>query len=173
VVENARRELERFAAQQRRVETTLALPDERLLKKCEELSGWSAAEHLFHVSLANELSLKNVAALLAEKGGLIRPLEELDPRALQVLSRGRFPPGTESPRMVRPPARIDMSFTRELAGDVRTLLATLLERDDIDAAPNGVPHQLLGVLSAPQWARFARMHTAHHLRLARAVLSRA
>lgn len=170
VEESAKRELARFAAQQRRVETLLELPDERLLERNEAVSGWSAAEHLFHVSLANELSLKNVTALLNEKGRFIREREELDPRAVEALRTGRFPRGTQAPRFVQPPPKIDLPFTRELAGDVRAALGALLERDGFASAPNGIPHQILGVLSAPQWLRFVRMHTVHHLRIARAVL---
>jgi hypothetical protein len=168
--EGADRDLRHFARGQRHVESLLELPDERLLAKNEAVSGWSAAEHLFHVSLANELSLRNVDSLLNQKSRFICPLEPLVPRAVEALRTGRFPPGTQSPRFVQPPARIDMAFTRELAGDVRTALEALLERDGFEAAPNGIPHQILGVLSAPQWVRFVRMHTVHHLRIARAVL---
>jgi hypothetical protein len=172
VEQGARRELARCAVQQRRIETLLELPDERLLERNESVSGWSAAEHLFHVTLANELSLKNVSALLDEKGHLIREREELDPRAVEILRTGRFPPGTQAPRFVQPPPKIDLPFTRELAGDVRSALGALLERDGFASAPNGIPHQALGVLSAPQWLRFVRMHTVHHLRIARTVLRR-
>ncbi len=170
MAQNAVRELERFAAQQGRVEALLELPDERLLARSERVSGWCAAEHVFHLSLVNELSLKNVAALQAEKGRFICPREELDPRAVELLRTGRFPSGTEAPRFVRPPAKIDADFARELASDVRTALEALRPGGGFETAPNGIPHQALGVLSAPQWLRFARAHTVHHVRIVRAVL---
>jgi hypothetical protein len=165
------RELQRLGALLDRVERALALPAEDLSTPREELSAWSPAQQLFHLTLANELSLKNVSNLVAEKGALIRPLESLHPRAREVLRRGRFPAGAEAPRFVRAPERVDLELLRSIASDVRTAHGGLEGRGEaIAAAPNGIPHQALGVLSAAQWVRFARMHSAHHLELARRIL---
>ena len=156
---------------QDRLEHLLERSAGELLPLREGLSGWSPAQQLFHVTLANELSLKNVNSLLAREGMLIQPLKELHPRAADVLRRGRFPPGSEAPRFVRPPDRVDLDLLRELAADGRRALAGLEGRgEEIAAAPDGVPHQRLGVLTAARWVRFARMHSAHHLRIARALL---
>ena len=151
----------------RRVARALELPPERLLGAGPG-SGWSPAQHLFHLSLANELSLKNAESLVAEKGLLIRPRAELAPGVADVLRRGRLPRGAEAPRFVRPPAVVDLGLVGEIARGVRqslTRLAGAAQR--IADAPNGIPHQLLGVLSAAEWVRFARMHTAHHLAILR------
>jgi len=149
----------------------LALPAEELSVRRAERSAWSPAQQLFHLTLANELSLKNVSSLLARKGLLIRPLEDLHPKAAAVLRRGRFPAGAQAPRFVRAPDRVDLDLLRTIAADVRRSLAGLMGRGEaIAAAPDGVPHQLIGVLSAAQWVRFARMHSAHHLRIARGLL---
>ena len=167
----ADRELVRLGAHLSRVERMLELPAEDLLTPREVRSDWSPGQQLFHMTLANELSLKNVSNLIARKGMLIRPLEDLPPRALKVLRRGRFPAGAEAPRFVRAPDRVDLDLLRSIAGDVRTAHKVLVGRgDEIDAAPDGVPHQTIGVLSAAQWVRFARMHSAHHLRIARWLL---
>ena len=171
-METIARELSGLDRLTARAEQLLELPDETLLARNEERSGWSPAEHLFHLSFANEMSLKNAASLVAEKGLLIRPLEELVPQAAEILRTGVLPMGTEAPRFVRPPAKIDMAFLREIAGDVRRALAGLAEDPDaIASAPQGIPHQALGVLSASQWVRFAHMHTAHHLRIVRGLLA--
>ena len=160
--------LSRLAAQ---VTTLLALPEPRLLARDETRSGWSPAEHLFHLSFANEMSLKNAASLVAEKGMLIRPLTPLVPQAAEILRRGILPHGTEAPRFVRPPAVIDLPFLREIASEVSAATAKLAEHPAALAeAPNGIPHQALGVLSAEQWVRFARMHSVHHLRIVRRLL---
>lgn len=166
------RELDRLDAALVRVDALLALPEARLRAVNPDVSGWSSAEHLFHLSLANELSLQNATSLVEGKGLLRRPLEPRDPRADDYLLRGRLPAGTEAPRFVRPPARFELGFVREMHAGVRALAAALAEHPArVDEAPDGIPHQALGVLPAPLWLRFARMHTAHHLRIVRRVLS--
>jgi hypothetical protein len=151
-----------------RVGRWLGLPDERLTVRAPERSGWSVAAHLFHLSFANEMSLENAARLVAGKGRLIRPREARVPEAERILQSGRLPYGTEAPRFVQPPPRIDLAFLREVAAGVRTKLGALADEPQVlAAAPDGIPHQALGVLSAAEWVRFARMHTAHHLAILR------
>jgi len=165
------RELARLGVHMGRVERMLALPSEELSTPREGLSAWSPAQQLFHLTLANELSLKNVSNLVAQKGMLICPLESLHRRAQAVLDRGRFPPGAEAPRFVRAPERVDLDLLRSIASDVQRAHEGLAGRGEaIAAAPDGVPHQALGVLSAAQWVHFARMHSAHHLEIARRLL---
>jgi hypothetical protein len=155
----------------RRVARALELAPGRLLAVQPRRSGWSPAQHLFHLSLANELSLKNAESLVAEKGLLIRPRGALSPEVVAVLRRGRLPRGAEAPRFVRPPAVVDLDLVREVALGVRQALDRLGPATErIAAAPHGIPHQILGVLSAGEWVRFARMHTAHHLAIVRWLL---
>ncbi len=59
--------LAELASQLERLAEVLALPEERLLTKAPDVSGWSAGEHAFHQILACDLSFKNVAALVKEK----------------------------------------------------------------------------------------------------------
>ena len=155
----------------RRVARALELSPERLRAVQPARSGWSPAQHLLHLSLANELSLKNAESLVAGKGFLIRPRGALSPEAAAVLRRGRLPRGAEAPRFVRPPPVVDLDLVREIALGVRQALERLgRETGRVAAAPHGIPHQILGVLSAGEWVRFARMHTAHHLVLLRGLL---
>ncbi|MEM7310090.1 MAG: DinB family protein [Planctomycetota bacterium] len=154
-----------------RISALFELPEERLRAPAPTVSGWSAAEHLFHVTLANDMSLKNVRNLADERGRLRRELEELDPRAVDILRRGRLPRGTEAPRFVRPPAKPDLAIARDIHGDVLKAAEELEGRaPELAAAPLGIPHQALGVLTAAQWLRFARLHSAHHLGIVRSVL---
>lgn len=165
------RDLAGLERSMRRVTRALDAPPERLLAVQPACSGWSPAQHLFHLSLANELSLKNAESLVAEKGLLIRPRAPLVPEVALILRRGRLPRGAEAPRFVRPPPVVDLDLVREIALGVRQALdrlGTATER--IAAAPSGIPHQALGILSAGEWVRFARMHTAHHLAILRRLL---
>lgn len=167
----AARQLDRLAAQYSRLERYANAPDDVLVVVQDERSAWSPAQHLFHVLLANELSLKNAASLIARKGMLIRPFEALAPGAAEVLARGRIQRGTaEAPRFVRPRGTVDLGFVRELVGSTREQLEQL-DPDAVDEAPSCVPHQVLGDLSASQWVRFARMHTAHHVAIVREMLA--
>jgi len=135
------------------------------------VSGWSAEQHLAHVALANELVLRNLASLAAGKGVLLVHGAESNPQALAVLAGGTLPRGqARAPRIVRPPERIDRTLLAQWLADARTALARL----DPRALPAGepkIPHQVLGPLDAPQWARFAVVHTRHHLAIAREVLA--
>ena len=152
------------------VSIALALPKD-VLRKRTSASGWSALEHLFHITLANEMSLKNACNLIAERGRLRCELEELDPRAIDILARGRLPLGTQAPRFVAPPAEPDLSLAREIHDDVCKAAEAPELAGELPCGPLGIPHQALGVLTASQWLRFARMHSAHHLRIVRAVLA--
>jgi hypothetical protein len=157
--------LTELAAQLERLDEVLALPAERLLARAPDVSGWSAGEHAFHQILACDLSFKNVLALVKDQGRLVREPEQRGDEALAILQTGVIPRGVaQAPRFVTPPPRLDLALVRQILGEVsdqRTRLAT--DIDALRAAPRAIPHQLLGDLSAVEWVRFARVHTAHHL----------
>jgi hypothetical protein len=169
------RDLPRLAASLTRVRRLLELPEERLRMRTPA-SGWCALEHLFHVVLANDMSLKNALHLVQGRGRLRTPLPapgERDPRADAILARGRLPHGTQAPRFVTPPPRPDVELARAILAETQTAAASPELAAGLDAAEMGIPHQALGVLSAAEWVRFARMHSAHHLRLVATVLAAA
>jgi len=130
-----------------------------------EVSGWSPAEHAFHVTLAAELCLKNLHSLVAGQGLLVRPLGKRLPEALALLRESEFPRGqAQAPRFVRPPSRVDLDVLRGLLAEVRAAYVALSEHvAGLAELPLGVPHQVLGDLNAVEWLRFARVHTRHHL----------
>jgi len=143
----------------------------RLVPRC---SGWSSEQHLAHVTLANELVLRNIANLAAGQGLLIVRGGTPHPRALHVLESGRIPRGeAQSPRMVRPPERVQRELLAQWLADGRRALGELLALDDAALSPGElrIPHQLLGPLDLPQWARFGVVHTRHHLAIVEEILA--
>src|SRR5262245_54268775 len=134
-------------------------------------SGWSSEQHLAHVTLANELVLRNLASLAAGRGALIVRGGQPHPHAQALLAAGRLPRGVaQSPRMVRPPERVQRALLAQWLADGRAALAALDPRALVPSELK-IPHQLLGPLDAPQWARFAVVHTRHHLEIVRELLA--
>jgi hypothetical protein len=144
-----------------------------LLTVVPSVSGWSAEHHLAHVALANELVLRNLKSLAVGKGALVVRGGEAHPRALELLAEGRLPRGeAQAPRMVRPPEAVERELLLGWLADARRELATLDPRTLVPTE-HRVPHQLIGPLDAPQWARFAAVHTRHHLVIVREILQHA
>lgn len=144
----------------------------RLGAVASAVSGWSALGHVAHVSLANELVLKNLASLQKGEGLLVQREATPNPEALRIVESGVLPSGAQSPRMVRPPADLDHATARAWAAGVADLVPRFAARvDPARLARLWIPHQILGPLDFAQWARFGAMHTRHHLAIARAVLA--
>jgi len=137
----------------------------------KDVSGWSVAQHLFHIALATDLALRHVRALVDNKGRLVSADGELGERAAAVLVSERTRRGVaEAPRMVRPGDDVNPVFLgNEIAG-ARAAVATLRARAaDVAGASGWIPHQELGPLQAAHWLRFARLHAQHHLAIAEEV----
>lgn len=144
----------------------------RLARRAEAVSGWSAVEHAAHLTLANELVLRNLRNLGKGSGMLVVPDAEQNEQALAILAGGTLPRGARSPRMVVPPLDIDVPTALEWARKHSSDLATFTgELESLPRPRCFVPHQVLGPLDLTQWARFARVHTHHHLAIARSVLA--
>lgn len=126
-------------------------------------SGWTAEAHLAHVCLANERVFANLKSLREGQGLLVVRGGEPHPRARELLLAGRLPRGeAKAPRMVTPPARMEPGQLLQWLTEGEALLAAL-DPASIVASELKIPHQLLGPLDAPEWLRFARVHTRHHL----------
>lgn len=157
----------------RDVVTLLHGDETRLRTVVPEVSGWSALHHAAHLTLANERVLANLASLAKGSGLLVVYEAAQVPEALGHLAAGRLPRGrAQSPRMVVPPADIDVETAREWADKLATDLDAFARAVDVEHVPRCfVPHQLLGPLDFAQWARFGRVHTEHHLAIAREVMA--
>ena len=165
------RDLADLARLQQDLDELLGLAPERLAAVAPAVSAWSSEQHLAHVALANELVLRNLKSLASGKGLLLVTGPESHPRAIAVLAEGRLPRGqAQSPRMVRPPERIERALLAQWLADARAALAELDPRALRPGDPK-IPHQLLGPLDGPQWARFAVVHTRHHLVIAHEILA--
>ena len=71
--------------------------------------------------------------------------------------------------MVRPPDEVDRELLLQWIADGRREIEAL-DAASIVAGAQRIPHQLLGPLDAPQWLRFAVVHTRHHLEIALEIL---
>jgi hypothetical protein len=144
-----------------------------LERPIERISGWSPVQHAAHVTLANELVLKNIVSLAKGSGMLVVFEASQVPRALEVLASGKLPRGeAKSPRMVVPPLDIDVRVAREWAGKFTSDLEARCAALDVEHAPRCyVPHQTLGPLDLAQWVRFGLLHTRHHVAIAREILA--
>lgn len=139
----------------------LATHDEAWLRALPpSVSAWSPAQHLAHIEAVNKSVLAALRQL--ERSGTDATPEPGKPRGLQVLAEGVFPRG-----LVRAPDFA--SFPPDLP--LGTLRADLdrnrarwqaLDLGAVAAWTATLPHPLLGPFTAPQWVRFARVHTTHH-----------
>jgi len=154
------------------IRSWLALPRERVLRVAPALSGWNAEQHVVHCSLANELVGRNLKNLLKGSGMLVVDTGEPIEGALEILASGCIPRGTaQAPRIVRPPELVERAYLLEwLDGNEREFAEAKRQLDLLLAAPKRIPHQILGPLTAVQWLRFAAIHTAHHMSIARELL---
>jgi len=132
------------------------------------VSGWSVAQHLFHIALATDLALRHVRSLLDGKGRLVTQEGELGARAAAVLSSDRTARGVaQAPRMVTPGKDVNPEFlSNELRGAREGVAALRARAAEIPLAQGWIPHQELGPLNATHWLRFARLHAHHHLAIA-------
>lgn len=143
-----------------------------LARRVEGVSGWSALEHAAHLTLANELVLRNLRNLGKGSGMLVVADAQQNEQALAILAGGTLPRGARSPRMVVPPLDIDVPTALDWARKHSSDLATFTgELETLPRPRCFVPHQVLGPLDLTQWATFARVHTHHHLAIARSVLA--
>lgn len=155
------------------IEARLVSGNARLSVIEQGVSGWCISEHIFHLALANELSLKNAAALHSQRGRLIREAVDVQPETETYLQQGVIPRGKQAPRFVMPPKRIDMDILLELVQGNRRMINELEPYGaDLYRAPHAIPHQLVGDMNAVQWVRFARVHTDHHWAIIREIAAR-
>jgi hypothetical protein len=169
---DVQRELDRLAGFYAEAQAVCELPDEVLFRPAPEVSGWSAGHHLFHISLANELAMRNVRMIVG--GGSPFVKEQVEPSLFGHLLMvwGSMPRGVgQAPRAVYPPERPDPRIVRDAFAQNRTDLAPWLEQAGAIAGARGsIRHKQLGALGAAQWLRFAGIHGWHHLAIMHEVL---
>lgn len=162
------RDLAALAALSAWIDRVIAEHEDALALRVPEVSGWSVEHQLAHASLANELCLKNVASLVKGSGMLVVRGGEPVEGARAMLRSAAIPRGrAQSPRMVRPPEAVDRALLREWqASNRREIERWITAPGSVVSSELRIPHQLLGPLDAPDWVRFAAVHTRHHLAIA-------
>lgn len=150
----------------------LAWPDERLFGRAAGVSGWSAAQHLDHLAKANGRALKGVR-MLAE-GALAGEAGRPNLAGLLVLGLGRLPRGrAQAPAFTLPPEEPGRGeLEHSLARNRQALSALAPHLPALSHLEGRLRHPRLGMLDAPQWLRFVRIHSTHHLAIIRDVASR-
>ncbi len=138
-------------------------PDERLLAPAPGVSAWSPAHHLYHVAVVNEKIFGGLHQLCIREGDA-----SAEGRAnvvgVLLLALGRIPRRrAQAPAAFQPPADLDRDDLRAAVDRSRRALALLEPHvPDIPHVAGRMRHPVLGMLSAPQFLRFSRIHTSHH-----------
>ncbi len=141
----------------------LAVDDARLVNVAPSVSGWSVAQHMVHLALANAHMLTAVQRIVARA----TPAERVGRPTFSgriVLLMGDFPRGKgEAPARSVPPetvAREDLLSALERSR--RILESTALVLPDVEFATWRVKHPVFGWLNARQWLRMLAIHADHH-----------
>jgi hypothetical protein len=145
-------------------------PDGALFGVHPEVSGWSVAQHLYHVFKSNGSMMKAIQFIrrgsppVTTEGGL-------NEAGAYVMARGRMARGVaQAPDRVLPldaPGRGELRDSLERSRTRYDEVASLLP--DLPSYPGRLPHPFLGLLNAAEWLRTARIHSDHHLAIAREV----
>lgn len=148
----------------------LDAPDDRLFGPVPAVSGWSPAQHLYHIALANGRMFKAVEAICSGHPSVTHEGAPNDTGRTVLATGDMRPYRLQAPAGVAPPeapSREDLatSLARSRAryAAVEPLLPTL-------ATQTGrLPHPFMGPLNALEWLRTIRIHSAHHLALIHAI----
>ena len=84
-------ELQRLIETLTAMETLMEQEGEALHRVQPDRSGWSAAQHFYHLALATDLGLRNVRSLVAGKGRLIDHEAPPSTRMPELVALGHFP----------------------------------------------------------------------------------
>lgn len=170
---DVRDEYDRLTEVFRETAEILEWPDEMLFGGGKNPSQWSPAQHLYHLWLSSSKSLHAVA-MIHHGHEAVRPEGEANEQGRAVLEAGRFPRGRmKAPENVQPPEELERATLEETLERSRAKLKEVGELlDELPDLPGRLAHPRLGVLTAPEWMRFIRIHAAHHLAIAREVAGR-
>jgi len=156
------------------VEALLDAPRHVLFSVHETISGWSPAEHLYHILRSNSKSLKAARLAAIDEGPTVHEGEPNDVGA-KVLREGSFGDlEAEAPPSVRPPNDLDRADLRTAYTRSREQFEALKEY--VSMLPEStarLQHPAFGPLRASEWLRFARIHSDHHQDIVQQILNAA
>ena len=152
-------------------DSLLPLPTDDLVRVDEKLSRWSAARHLQHLALVNDFIFRTIVKISSGDESVVadgRP----NRIGKLVLRTGWIPRGRgKAPDSVRPPARIQVDEIRAtIAGNLDSFSSLAATVPELSRARGKVDHFVFGPLDARQWLRFAKIHTRHHVAIAKELL---
>ncbi|MDX1546500.1 MAG: DinB family protein [Rhodothermales bacterium] len=148
-------------------------PADRLLGAVPSVSAWSPGGHLHHLSAINAQVLGSLLRAL-EGDDVLTPGGSPTWIGRLLLGLGRLPRGKgRAPKRFHPPDDLTPESVAQVLAEARRSLDAIGPHLGRLAALDGrMTHSLLGRFDAVEWLRFARIHTAHHLRIARDVETR-
>jgi len=153
------------------MDLVLSRPEPVLMGVIASVSGWSIADHAYHVSLINAKTWRGIERILAQESPS-EPGGEPNRVGQHFFKTGRLKRGTvTAPDFVTPPADLSMADVRlwaersEAAFHGMSEVVPLLPEDSYR-----IPHQLLGPLNAREWLTFVRIHSLHHLAIIHDIL---
>jgi hypothetical protein len=170
---DARAEHDRLHTFYDATEALLDRPDALLFGTVPSVSGWSPAQHLDHIWLANGRSL--TAASLAAQGRRTTEGGTINDAGRQLLAAGTLPRGQmAAPESVTPPHSIDRKHLKKTLARSRKALGKVdAVMDALPDATGRIEHPRLGALTPPQWLRFVRIHSDHHRAIVQDILDAA
>lgn len=138
----------------------------------DSVSKWGVAQQTHHCALALAGIARGVEGLIANSQGA-GGTSPKHPQADAMLAAGAFPRGVaKSPDFLIPPDAPAAGDTRALLQAAKAGWDALEKRGaDITASKATFPHPILGDFNGVQWVRFMGLHTAHHLKIVRDILS--
>lgn len=165
------REYERLEGRLAAMGRWLDEPDATLLGTVPEVSRWSPAQHLYHVSAVNEQVFTGVLDLLDRPDA--PPSARANIAGWIILTLGRIPRGRgQAPERFVPPDDLDHDALADQVTRARMAFERLSGRQpQLQQAAHRMPHPIFGPLRPRQWMRFARIHTDHHLTIVRDIVA--
>jgi hypothetical protein len=156
------------------VEALLDAPQHVLFSIHKTISGWSPAEHLYHILRSNSKSLKAARLAAIDRGPTVHEGAPTDTGS-RVLEEGSFGDlKAEAPPSVRPPDDLSRADLRAAYEKSREQFEAL--HDHVPSLPESearLPHPAFGPLRASEWLRFARIHSDHHQDIVQQILNAA
>ncbi|NBB75524.1 MAG: DinB family protein [Bacteroidetes bacterium] len=151
-------------------EAVLDAPDAVLFGVQPDASGWSPAQHLYHIWVANGKSLAAALYIAYGRGDADGGPNEIGRAVLEAASIPRR--AMQAPGYVTPPDDLDRDALQDALTRSRSKLDAVGEHlDTLGAAEGRIEHPRMGMLDGPQWLRFVRIHSQHHLTIVRDILS--
>ena len=152
------------------IASVLALPDAVLNRVNAEVSAWSPAQQLFHILRANGMMFKGIQ-LICQGHRATHNDGELTPAGHRVLTQGFIRGAGKAPEAVQPPETVSReTLTDSMARSHKKYTETEAFLGQIPAATGRLQHHALGMLSALEWLRLARLHAEHHLAIIRDIV---